>query len=354
MCTNFSLGSKSANRAYAISARTMDFALNLETKVSVVPRGQSLPRTRFSKTPLPDQLLKWQNQYGYVGMSAGASALPETITVTDGINEHGLSIGALWLAGSEYPTWKSATTPVILNIHLPEWVLGNFDSVQSLKSALKSVTVINVSDLIPEFITNQAHELKVPLHFVVSDSTGANLIIEFTHGHTQIYDSDNGVMTNAPPYPYHLDNMTNYVNLSLKNNPQPFWGQEINGSGCLGMPGDYTSPSRFVRAWLLQQSAQHYSPTSVAEAVGLAARILQNFATPKGSVISATNSGLDYTQWGVVRDQKNRVYYFFTQFNNNLFSIELPKIDFEKVSFSSIPVVQANWVTDLTENFLQA
>jgi choloylglycine hydrolase len=353
MCTHLSLFSSSSNSPYAISVRAMDFAIDLHTRVSVVPRGMSFPAPHLFESSLPNEVLKWQNKYGYVGMATGWSHSPETVSITDGINEKGLTIGELWLAGSQYPSWKSATTPLILNTYFSQWVLGNFDSVQSLKQALDSVTVVNISEFIPAFIKDRESALRLPLHFAISDSTGANLIIEFTNGQMQTYDSDNGVMTNAPPYPYHLDNLTNYVNLSLKNNPQQFWGQEINGSGCLGMPGDYSPPSRFVRAWMLQQTTQHYTPTSTAEAVGLAARVLQNFATPKGSITSGENQQLDNTQFGTIRDQKNRVYYFFTQFNNNLFSIDLKKIDFSKVSFSSLPIVQTNWVTDLTEELLK-
>jgi choloylglycine hydrolase len=233
--------------------------------------------------------------------------------------------------------------------------LGNFESVQSLKQDLTSVTVINLTDFVPEVITELTYEnceLRLPLHYVVSDSTGANLIIEFTQGQMQCYDSSNGVLTNAPLYPCQYDNLCNYVNLSLKNHSQQWWGQEVNGSGCLGMPGDYTPPSRFVRAWTLQQSTQNYTPTSTAEAVGLAARILQNLCIPMGAVVTA--DGLEHTQWGVVRDHQKRVYYFFTQFNNNLFSIDLRKMDFEKMSPSSLPVVQSDWVTDLTEELPKA
>lgn len=336
MCTNFSLFSSSAKSPYSISARTMDFAVNLNSQLQIIPQGQSLPQNIPPKNPLT-----WKNKYGYVAMQ---SSLAGYQGIPDGMNEAGLSIGALWLAGSEYPSSESATNPVLYNVHFPEWVLGNFDSVESVKSALNSVTVISISELEPQ--------AKIVTHFIISDASGANLIVEFTKGEMQVYDSDNGVMTNAPSYPYHLDNLSNYVNLSLKNNPQQYWGQEVNGSGCLGMPGDHTAPSRFVRMTMLQQSTQNYTPTSEEEAIGLANRILQNVTTPIGSVVSGYKDLLDYTQWGVVRDQKNLVYYFFTHFNNNLFAIDLKKIDWVKSSLKSIPILRSNWVADLTSEVI--
>lgn len=332
MCTNLALFSTGANTPYRITARTMDFAADLMTQLKVTPRGQSFPDVVV--TPLTNPL-KWTNQYGYVGMECGPEGIRQ---ITDGLNEAGVSVGLLWLADSQYPTSESAKSPTIYNICLGEWILGNFASVAALKSALENVTVININERVPVHFV---------LHYVVSDSTGANLVIEFTNGQMQTYEPANGVMTNAPPYSYHLDNLSNYVNLSLKNNAQVLWGQEINGSGCLGMPGDYTPPSRFIRATMLQQSAQNYTPENQEQAVGLTLRILQNFGTPQGSIVF--NDGeLDYTQWGVVRDHTNLVYYFFTQFNNNIFSVDLSKINFETVKPNGISIEQPVWTTDIT------
>jgi len=337
MCTNFALFSTGTNSPYTITARTMDFASEMFTELKVIPRGQSFPDLVVTPITHP---LKWQNQYGYVGMDCGPEGVKQ---MTDGLNETGLSVGLLWLAGTEYPSSKDATSPTIYNVCLGDWILGNFDSVASLKAGLENVTVLNIHERVP---------VRFVLHYVVSDNTGANLVIEFTNGQMQTYEPDNGVMTNAPPYPYHLDNLSNYVNLSLKNNPQNWWGQELNGSGCLGMSGDYTAPSRFVKATMLQQSAQNYTPQNLEEAIGLAARILQNFGTPKGSVVAANNGDLDYNQWGVIRDHKNLVYYFFTQFNNNTFAVDLSQINFQTVKPHGISIEQSDWMTDITPSLL--
>ena len=97
-----------------------------------------------------------------------------------------------------------------------------------------------------------------------------------------------------------------------------------------------------------QQSVQNYTPKTVKEAVGLSLRILQNFATPKGAIVLASDQQLDYTQWGVVLDHQNLVYYFFTQFNNNTFSVDLSKINFETVKPNGISIEQPVWTTDIT------
>jgi len=336
MCTNFALFSTGTNSTYAITARAMEFTGSLGTQIQITPQGQSFPVASLTPATNP---LTWKNKYGYVAMTGGNS---EFSAATDGLNEMGLSVGLLWLPGTQYPTAEASTQPIILNGALGDWILGNFASVESLKSALNSITVININEQYPT--------ANFPLHYIVSDNTGANLIIEFVNGAMQTYQPENGVMTNAPPYPYHLANQSNYVNLSVKNSPQVWWGQEINGSGCLGMPGDYTPPSRFVRATMLQQSAQNYTPKNLQEAIGLATRILTSFGIAMGSQADTNNPQVgDYTLWGVIRDHKNLVYYFYTSFNNNLSAIDLKELDLSQGKITLKPLIQPTWLIDLTQ-----
>ncbi|MCC5666652.1 linear amide C-N hydrolase [Nostoc sp. CHAB 5784] len=343
MCTNFSLFQQGTSANYTISARTMDFNVNGNSQVTVTPRGQSFPEMPPVNSPL-----KWQNQYGYVSMQFSLKTYKRA---SDGINEKGLSVGSLWLADAQYPAPESASAekPALYNVDFCDWVLGNFDNIQALQTALQSVTVIPSTELLPTS--------NILVHYVATDSSGESLIIEYTNGTVQTYQSANGVMTNTPPYPWHLNNLVNYLPLSLENSPNEMWGGEVNGSGLLGMPGDYVSPNRFIRTWYLQQSTTQYTPQNLGEAVGLAARILQNCAMPIGSTKIttqgiATDEAFEYTQYAVIRDHKNLGYYFFTQFNNNLFFIDLTKIDFSKVS-AAIPSVQPQWQIDITQSLIQ-
>jgi penicillin V acylase-like amidase (Ntn superfamily) len=337
MCTNFALFSKGTNSTYAITARAMEFTRSLGSQIQVTPKGQLFPVANLTPSI---NTLTWHNKYGYVGMTGGGNGLS---AITDGLNEMGLSVGLLWLPGSEYPSAQSATKPTIYNVALGDWILGNFESVESLKSGLETITVLNISEQDPTAF--------FPLHYIVSDNTKANLVIEFTDGQMQIYEPDNGVLTNAPPYPYHLANLSNYVNLSPKNNPQIWWGQEINGSGYLGMPGDYTPPSRYIRVSTLQRSTENYTPQNTEEAIGLANRILTNFGIPMGSQIEAKTGNLgDYTLWGVIRDHKELVYYFYTTFNSNLSYVDLKQINFAQGTTTFSPLIQPNWAVDITSS----
>ena len=165
MCTNFALYSTGSNSPYRMTARTMDFALEIFPKLTVIPRRQSFPDLLVTPVTNP---LKWTSKYGYVGIECAYEGIQQ---ITDGLNELGVSVGLLWLANSQYPTSESAKTPTIYNVCLGDWILGNFDSVAALKSALSNVTVINI---------NEGFPVRFVLHYVVSDRTGANLVIEFT------------------------------------------------------------------------------------------------------------------------------------------------------------------------------
>ena len=93
----------------------------------------------------------------------------------------------------------------------------------------------------------------LPLHHIVSDATGASIVMEYMDGQLSVTDNKVGAMTNSPGYDWHLLNLRNYANLT----PQAARPREIDGvslapfgagSGMLGLPGDFTPPSRFVRA----------------------------------------------------------------------------------------------------------
>ena len=336
MCTTFSLYLTGTKNPHQISARTMDFERDLQTKVKIIPAGQSFPDLENlpSKNPL-----KWVNKYGYVGMQCNLG-VPTANAISDGMNEAGLAIAALWLPDSQYPTSESATTPVIYNSCFTDWILGNFNSVPAIQAALDTITVVNINERFPVHIV---------LHYVIIDQAGNNLVVEFTNGQMQTYTPDNGVMTNAPPYNYQLVNLTNY-NLSLTNAPQVVFGQEINGSGCYGMPGDFSPASRFVRATAYREAINNYTPKNTQELIGLTTRILQNCLVPLGTIKSANDNSLDYTQWGVVRDQGELVYYFFSTFNINLYALNLSQLDLTQGKPQILPLNQPDWVQVLVPN----
>jgi choloylglycine hydrolase len=334
MCTNISIPRKTKDEPL-ITARTLDFGKQIPTTLKFMPRQQSFP-----KVALPDEI-KWKNKYGFLGMAANLYHIP-SISYIDGMNEVGLSAAALWLPGSDYPKARPGT-PVLYNISLVSYVLGNFRDVDEVAEALTRITVI------------EANKSKVslthpPLHFIITDAQGKHLVVEFMNGEMQTYRSKSGVLTNAPSYDWHLTNLSNYENLSVNNNPSNWWGQEINGSGQIGAPGDATPPSRFIRAEFLDQTA--FQPANLQENVGVHLQILQTLVVPHGTVLNSDSEAeADYTQWSIVRDHSNRSVYFCTDFNNTLYGIHLDKLNFNSREPRQIDIVQPNWYFDISDCF---
>ncbi len=165
-------------------------------------------------------------------------------------------------------------------------------------------------------------------HFFVRDRSGKSIVIEPLGATLEIFDAPLGVVTNAPAYDWHMINLRNFVSLSVTNVPPlDLDGTELTqlgqGAGMHGLPGDFTPPSRFVRAVAFTASAQ---PSATgAEAVLAAFHILNQFDIPKGSVRDKATGGVELTQWTSVSDLKALRFYFKTFDDQTIRVVDLNK-----------------------------
>ncbi len=198
----------------------------------------------------------------------------------------------------------------------------------------------------------------LPLHFVINDPSGASLVVEYMHGEMRMFDNKVGVMTNSPNYDWHLLNLRNYANLTPEaGRPRSIDGVSLApfgaGSGMLGLPGDFTPPSRFVRAVAFVNTMEPVK--DAAEAVNAASRMLNNFDIPKGLVREGTPEDfhLGYTQWSVIGDMTHRVYYYWTMYDRRMRSVDLSKLDFTASKPLAFPLdkVRAEDVLDMSKDF---
>ena len=351
MCTNLSI--KPANIGgipHYISARTMDFKKVFPWHIMQVARETSFPAISLVHNPF-----KWQSTYGFVAVGVEYDFLDEkNISLKipfygDGLNEAGLSAATLWLPHfTQYPTAAILSHNLFFG-NLAAWALGCCASVEEIRTHLsRSEFHIAGYPAIGDIIA--------PVHFIFQDATGHALIVEFIDGKVELHDCANGVMTNSPDYPWQLNNLSTAVQMSLHNRTFSFNGDkpaEINGSGLLGMPGDATPPSRFIRATKLTEST--FTPQTTEEAVGLALQILGNFFVPSGTVLNQnTDEQEDFTQWGVVRDHTNKTFYFVSAFNHVLRGFSLAQLDFKPgTPVKSIPLMTGwnEWFVDVKNAF---
>ncbi|MGC1177972.1 MAG: linear amide C-N hydrolase [Methyloceanibacter sp.] len=234
-CTGIRL---TAEDGTVVHARTLEFAVDIHSDVIVVPRGYA----RTGTAPDGKEGLKWKAKYANVG--ANGLALP---IIVDGLNEAGLAVGLFYFPTSaEYMPYTTADADrSIAPWELGSWLLDNFASVDEVKA--------NIGNIVVPGVVLEAWGFAPPVHAVVHDASGKSIVIEYVDGKLNVYDNPLGALTNSPPFDWHMTNLRNYVNFSMTNIPpvklgsvtlEPF-GQ---GSGMLGLPGDFTPPSRFVRA----------------------------------------------------------------------------------------------------------
>lgn len=306
--------------------RTMEFGPDLHSSIYVSPRGTEVTNT----TPKGKQAMSWQSKYGYVFVDYFGEKKP-----VDGMNEKGLSLGALYLPDyTEYnpmPDSKEGLSHAMSYINFMSWVLGQFDSVNELKKALPGMTVYAN----PLAVLGQKNVV-FPLHVIVTDRTGESIVVEWVKGKTHVYDNKIGVLTNSPTFDWHKNNLKNYLNLTPYA-PNPVIKDGINysvngqGEGMFGLPGDYSPPSRFTKMAILLNTIE--PPKTKTDALVLSQHILKNVFIPKGVVRGKkgdVNDKMDSTQWTVHKDLTNTVFYFSSYDFPMVQSIDLKKIDFSK------------------------
>jgi choloylglycine hydrolase len=364
-----------------VSARTMELAGVVSFSLYLIPRHQNFP---LQPTPQLHDPLKWKNKNGFIGI-----ANPESFAFlpcfVDGMNECGLSIAALWLPGTVYP--RSGAKPNVFYTDFSAWLLGNFDTVADVEKHLHDISVVNPLGPPPSAQPDSFGSLELVIHFIITDPTGASLVVEFIDGVMRVHTPENtngatndGVLTNAPPYDWQRTNLQNYSHLSVVN---PATSSSPTapyvGSSLVGMPGDPMPTSRFVRAatmrqgfgllpsdgtgWLPApggQSAQGFSGPEQTM-VNIAMQLVQVvMATPYGTVLAPGKDSPtpprvgDWTMWTVARDHTHRKYYFTTAFNGILRGLDLNALPFDaSPPPRPIPLLpsSAPWYEDATKQF---
>jgi choloylglycine hydrolase len=316
-CTGIRLTAQDGSVVYG---RTLEFALPLPTDVIFVPEGYNYTGTT---KPNSKDGKKWTVKYAYTGVA------PINYDVAiDGINSKGLAAGTFLFPN--YANYQQLTASNISQSIAPwevvAYILSQYATIDEVKQGLSQVNVVAVKN---ELMQNEVP----PVHYIAHDASGKSLVIEFVNGKLVTYDAPLGVITNSPTYDWHITNLSNYVNLNVDNAPTVALknGVDINalgqGSGMVGMPGDFTPPARFVRAAIF--SSASVTATSAADGIFHLFHILNQFDIPKGVVRgkAGSNTDIEYTQWTSAYDLKGKKMYFKTYENPQIKMLDLNKMD---------------------------
>jgi choloylglycine hydrolase len=192
-----------------------------------------------------------------------------------------------------------------------------------------------------------------PVHFIVTDAAGNSAVLEYIGGELKVHANPFGVMSNSPTFDWHMTNLSNYVTMSDKNLEKiDLGGKEIKGlgqgSGMLGLPGDFTPPSRFVRAVAFSKSALPVEKAK--DGVLQAFHILNQFDIPKGAArgIEQGKEVSDYTLWTSAADLKNLRYYFRTFDNSRIRMVDLKAMDLDAKEIRTISMKGEEQIEDVS------
>lgn len=343
-CTAFQL--KTEDNAW-IYGRSLEFSFRLNSNIVIIPRNTPYQGT----APAGKSGLSWKSRYGFVGMNQ----MIAPTHVADGMNEEGLIVGALYLPGfAQYETPDLRRASETLGMwELPAFLLGTCATLADVKEALSNVLV--AQQPFPSLGT-----FVIPLHLYVTDKTGAVITVEYINGKRIISDNPVGVLTNSPSFDWHLTNLTNYINLSPYNvSPLSLHQWKVKalgaGTGLLGLPGDYTPPSRFVRAAIF--SAWATPPKTALEGVKTAFHILNTFDIFDGIILPRKDNSPpliplplanDITEWVIVHDRRHLKTYFRTYEGLEIEMADLKKIDFSQEKIRQIPLSKTFTPKDVT------
>src|SRR3990167_7253924 len=335
-CTGIEL--KAKDNSY-VNGRTVEFGISLHLSGVIIPRNYAFKGT------LPDGTtgLVYKSKYAAVG-----ARMFGEVAIADGINEKGLAIGDFYFPGYAGYTKVTAENKnqALSPTEFSNWILSQFATVDEVKAGIKSVVIVAT--------TPKGWPILPPFHYVIYDKSGKSLVIEPLNGQLKVYDNPIGTFTNSPTFDWHLTNLINYINLSPVNitsldvngyRLQPFG----SGSGLHGMPGDFTPPSRFVRAAIFSSTA--IPSDNAQQAVLQAFHILNQFDIPVGAVRQKESESVnsEYTMATTVKDASNLKYYFRTFEDQTIKVVDLNTFDWNAAAIKTYPMDSQQPIVDISK-----
>ncbi|RHW58032.1 linear amide C-N hydrolase [Clostridium botulinum] len=328
MCTSVTLKTKDGKNLFG---RTMDFSVKFNESVRLVPRN-------FKWTNVTDKEEK-STKYAFIGMSIVTDNHP---VFADGVNEKGLTCATLYFPGfAKYEEENIENKENIACYDFVLWALSQFKHLEEVKKSLENVVVINKVLSILNFAP--------PLHWILSDKSGKSIVVEKTNRGLEVFDNPIGVMTNSPNFEWHLSNLRQYIGVRAKQFDNVTWNDlELSafsqGSGTFGLPGDFTPPSRFVRAVYLKNNIVDIDDE--IEGVNGIFHILSNCEIPKGTVLKSDNA-CDYTLYTSAMCSESATYYYYTYEDCQISAVHLFNENLDAPFMKNFPISKVQSINNI-------
>lgn len=299
--------------------RNLDLEYSYNETVMVTPRNYPF---HFRELPV------MENHYAMIGMGYVSEGYP---LYYDATNEKGLSIAGLNFPGNAdykpYTEGKDNIAP----FELIPWILGQCASVSEAEELLKRINIWN---------ENFSSDLPVsPLHWIIADKE-RSITLEAVKAGMNVYDNPVGVLTNNPTFDYHLFNLNDYMHLTSEE-PRNAFAEGLTlktysrGMGALGLPGDASSMSRFVRAAFVKMNS--VSGESEAESVSQFFHILKSVEMQRGCVCLDPNV-YEITIYSSCCNTDRGIYYYYTYDNSRINAVDMFREDLEGNKLIAYPL----------------
>jgi len=303
--------------------RNLDLEYSYEERVTITPRNYPFIFRRAGEL---------REHYAMIGMAYVQDGYP---LYYDATNEKGLSMAGLLFAGNAYYSKEEEENREHISpFEFIPWILGQCSSVEEAKEKLEHLQMVEIhfSEKLP----------LTPLHWMISDKD-ACIVVEVVEEGVKVYDNPVKVLTNNPPFPYQMMNLNQYRGLSRKDVDCTFaedveLTQYSRGMGALGLPGDLSSSSRFVRAAFHRMNAE--SGETEVESVSQFFHLLGSVEMSRGSV-ELPGGALDKTVYSSCCNTDKGIYYYTTYDNREIIGVDMRKEELNGYFVITYPL-QAN------------
>ena len=300
--------------------RNLDYEFSYGEQIVITPRNYEY-HFRHVKKP--------ESQYALIGMAHVSENYP---LYYDAMNEKGLGMAGLNFVGNAHVNPVTSGKENIASFEFIPWVLCQCQNVKEVIHLVKEINLCDTpfSDSFPP----------ASLHYMISDSQ-QTITLEFMKDGLHIYDNPVGVLTNNPPFDKQMFNLNNYMSLSPRQ-PENLFSPDVplstysRGMGALGLPGDLSSTSRFVRAAFANQNA--VKGKDEKENVSQFFHILGSVEQQKG-LCEVREGQYEYTIYTSCCNLNKGIYYYNTYHGHSIKAVNMHHVDLDGQSLTCYPMM---------------
>ncbi len=320
MCTAITYNTK--NHYFG---RNLDLEYSYKETVTITPRNYEFEFRNVENK---------KNHYAMIGMAYIANDYP---LYYDAINEKGLGMAGLNFPGNADYKEIQGDKENIAPFEFIPYILSQCSNIEEAKEILQKVNIVKI---------NFSDELPVsPLHWIISDKE-KSITVESVKDGLKVYDNPVGILTNNPTFDMQLFNLNNYMNLSIEQ-PQNNFSKELNletysrGMGAIGLPGDLSSASRFVKATFTKMNSK--SGNSESESISQFFHILESVYQQRGCVHMGKEE-YEITIYSSCCNMNKGIYYYTTYENNQISGIDMNKEDLNSSKLISYDLIKGQHI----------